>query len=65
LADWQWEYDPDETRVTIEMASTDTDLSAALIPVRDSKAQDGPVLLIAANAWTTFVASVPLLGQGT
>ncbi|GAA3392721.1 DUF397 domain-containing protein [Streptomyces roseoviridis] len=29
-----------------------------LVPVRDSKRPDGPVLLLAATAWAPFVASV-------
>jgi hypothetical protein len=30
-----------------------------VIPVRDSKLQDGPVLLITPTAWTTFIATLP------
>ncbi|MER5182924.1 DUF397 domain-containing protein [Streptomyces sp. NPDC002896] len=29
-----------------------------VVPVRDSKVQDGPVLLFGAAAWTAFVAGV-------
>lgn len=30
----------------------------ALVPVRDSKAPDGPALLLTAHAWTPFVAAL-------
>jgi hypothetical protein len=30
-----------------------------VIPVRDSKLQDGPVLLITPTAWSTFIATLP------
>ncbi|MEU6230094.1 DUF397 domain-containing protein [Streptomyces sp. NPDC047042] len=29
-----------------------------IVPVRDSKASDGPVLLLGATAWAEFVGSV-------
>ncbi|MFE2288605.1 DUF397 domain-containing protein [Streptomyces sp. NPDC059443] len=29
-----------------------------IVPVRDSKVQDGPVLVIGATAWTGFVAEL-------
>lgn len=31
---------------------------AASVPVRDSKVQDGPVIVIAADAWRGFVAGL-------
>ncbi|WP_328321105.1 DUF397 domain-containing protein [Streptomyces sp. NBC_00388] len=31
---------------------------AAVVPVRDSKNPDGPVIAFAAHGWATFVASV-------
>ncbi|PZT74930.1 MULTISPECIES: DUF397 domain-containing protein [unclassified Streptomyces] len=31
---------------------------AASVPVRDSKVQDGPVVVIGADAWRTFVAGL-------
>lgn len=31
----------------------------AIIPVRDSKLQDSPVLLIKPTAWSTFIATLP------
>ncbi|MFB8246604.1 DUF397 domain-containing protein [Streptomyces sp. NPDC055952] len=34
------------------------DAHTAVVPVRDSKAPHGPVLTIAAPAWTSFVASL-------
>jgi hypothetical protein len=30
-----------------------------VIPVRDSKLQDGPILLITPTAWSTFIATLP------
>ncbi|TXJ84257.1 DUF397 domain-containing protein [Streptomyces lavendulae] len=30
----------------------------SLVPVRDSKLPDGPALLLAATAWTSFVAAL-------
>ncbi|WP_405881613.1 DUF397 domain-containing protein [Streptomyces sp. NBC_01384] len=30
-----------------------------VIPVRDSKLQHGPVLLITPTAWSTFIATLP------
>ncbi|MEV4450912.1 DUF397 domain-containing protein [Streptomyces mirabilis] len=30
-----------------------------VVPVRDSKLQEGPVLLIPPTAWTTFIATLP------
>ncbi|GGN61597.1 hypothetical protein GCM10011579_028050 [Streptomyces albiflavescens] len=29
-----------------------------LVPVRDSKVQDGPILLLRTSSWSAFVASV-------
>jgi hypothetical protein len=40
-----------------ECVEVATDLPG-VIPVRDSKAQDGPVLLIAPTAWSTFIAAL-------
>lgn len=34
------------------------DDAPGLVPVRDSKRPDGPVLLIPASAWAPFVASI-------
>ncbi|MEU6085135.1 DUF397 domain-containing protein [Streptomyces sp. NPDC047108] len=31
---------------------------SALVPVRDSKDPDGPVLVFSADAWTAFVSAV-------
>jgi hypothetical protein len=31
----------------------------AVIPIRDSKLQDGPVLLLPPTAWSTFIAALP------
>lgn len=33
-----------------------------LVPVRDSKLPGGPVLLVSADAWTSFIARLP--GKG-
>ena len=33
---------------------------ASVVPVRDSKNPDGPVLLVQRSAWAAFVASVDL-----
>lgn len=34
------------------------DAHTAVVPVRDSKVPDGPVLTVTAQAWTSFVASL-------
>ncbi|MGV9920509.1 DUF397 domain-containing protein [Streptomyces cellulosae] len=34
------------------------DAHTAVVPVRDSKVPDGPVLTVTAPAWTSFVASL-------
>ncbi|MFF9334849.1 DUF397 domain-containing protein [Streptomyces albogriseolus] len=34
------------------------DAHTAVVPVRDSKVPDGPVLTVNAQAWTSFVASL-------
>ncbi|MFD7560097.1 DUF397 domain-containing protein [Streptomyces sp. NPDC059533] len=34
------------------------DGAAGLVPVRDSKVQDGPVLVVSAAAWGPFVATL-------
>ncbi|MGW1064484.1 DUF397 domain-containing protein [Streptomyces aureus] len=36
-----------------------------VVPVRDSKLPDGPVLLIGAQAWTAFVAGAVRAGTGS
>ncbi|TQE15323.1 DUF397 domain-containing protein [Streptomyces ipomoeae] len=32
-----------------------------IVPVRDSKAPDGPVLVINRSAWRSFIATIPML----
>ncbi|WP_328480377.1 DUF397 domain-containing protein [Streptomyces sp. NBC_00377] len=32
----------------------------AVVPVRDSKAPDGPVIVVARSAWAAFVGAVSL-----
>ncbi|MDT6986638.1 DUF397 domain-containing protein [Streptomyces lusitanus] len=34
------------------------DAHTSVVPVRDSKVPDGPVLTVTAAAWTSFVASL-------
>ncbi|MEU4011259.1 DUF397 domain-containing protein [Streptomyces pseudogriseolus] len=34
------------------------DAHASVVPVRDAKVPDGPVLTVTAEAWTSFVASL-------
>ncbi|MEU7663412.1 DUF397 domain-containing protein [Streptomyces lincolnensis] len=34
----------------------------SLVPVRDSKTPGGPVLLVSADAWTSFIARLPERG---
>ncbi|WP_234360051.1 DUF397 domain-containing protein [Streptomyces sp. DSM 15324] len=37
--------------------------SASVVPVRDSKTPDGPVLLIKRSVWAAFVASLGSAGR--
>ncbi|MEU3219588.1 DUF397 domain-containing protein [Streptomyces sp. NPDC006971] len=37
----------------------------ATVPVRDSKTPNGPVLVLSADGWTTFVAAVKSESLGT
>ncbi|MGC4980575.1 MULTISPECIES: DUF397 domain-containing protein [unclassified Streptomyces] len=53
----QWRkstYSDDNGGSCLEVA----DGAPGVVPVRDSKLPDGPVLLIGADAWAAFVAGV-------
>ena len=53
----QWRkstYSDDNGGSCLEVA----DEAPGVVPVRDSKLPDGPVLLIGADAWAAFVAGV-------
>ncbi|MFF4540629.1 DUF397 domain-containing protein [Streptomyces aureus] len=60
----QWRkstYSDDNGGSCLEVA----DAVPHVVPVRDSKLPDGPVLLIGAQAWTAFIAGAITAGTGS